>query len=58
MNQDRRGSREYIVGVELVDREVVRRGVGGVVADGGDGDVGAVWGLEVVAGVEVGGIDP
>ena len=57
MDQDRRGTGQYIVGVEAVDGEVVG-GFGLVVGqDRGDLGGGAVCGLELVARVEIDGID-
>ena len=58
VDEDRRGVSFNIVGVEVVDGQVVGDHRGRVVAYRDDGDRGAVGGLKVVADVELISRDP
>lgn len=58
MDEDRRGARQHIVGVQGADGEVVGRLVLVEVADCGDGDCGAVGLAQLGAEGEVVGVDP
>jgi hypothetical protein len=58
VDEDRGCAGEHIVRVEVVDGEVVDSGVLGCSFDGGDLDPGAGGGLQPLAGLQVGGVDP